>query len=294
MSQEFEIACPTCNAVFSVPAELAGEMAECAECSAVFKIPSPPAVAAAAPGLQLSQTDTGAIRGIAAAPENFDGEVTHTVKLSRTSIGMIPTLKDSFKFDAPGATPVASSPMVPPSPRPGPPTAGGAVAVPRKPALQRPPSAVAPPPLPVAGAMAPPVPPPPLPVAGAMAAPAAPAAPPSPPTQPTMTQTRVKVVDVPDWVNIKLRKDEEPLAYQESIDNGVGMALLVSAPALLSVLGGLISSNKGVIVMVAGIVWIATLLAAMFMIRSRGRRALLMTSLRAIAIGGGKRLEVKK
>lgn len=285
MSQEFEIACPTCNAVFSVPAELAGAMAECAECGAVFKIPAAPAAPAlAAPGLQLPKTDTGAIRGIAAAPESFDGEVTHTVKLSRTSIGMIPTLKDSFKFDAPGAAPVASSPMAPP--RPGGPATAGAAAVPRKPALQRPPSAAAPPPLPVAGAMAPPPPPPPpLPVAGTMA---------PPPAQPTMTQTRVKLVDVPDWINIKLRKDEEPLAYQESVDNGVGLALLVSAPALLSGIGGLISSNPGVIVMVVGIVWIATLLAAMFMIRSRGRRALLMTSLRAIAIGGGKRLEVKK
>jgi hypothetical protein len=285
MSQEFEIACPTCNAVFSVPAELAGEMAECAECGAVFKIPAAPAAPAfAAPGLQLPQTDTGAIRGIAAAPESFDGEVTHTVKLSRTSIGMIPTLKDSFKFDAPGAAPVASSPMAPP--RPGGPATAGAAAVPRKPALQRPPSAAAPPPpLPVAGAMAPP----PLPVAGAMAPP-----PPAPPAAPpTMTHTRVKLVDVPDWINIKLRKDEEPLAYQESVDNGVGLALLISVPALLSGMSTLIK-NPGIAMVIVGVVWIATFLVAMFMIRSRGRRALLMTSLRAIAIGGGKRLEVKK
>jgi len=291
MSQEFEIACPSCSAVFSVPAELAGEMAECAECATVFKIPDPAATAEGAAGLQLPKTDTAAIPGISASPESFDGEVTHTVKLSRTSIGMIPTLKDSFRFDAPGATPVASSPMAPP--RPGAPPAPPAA--PRKPSLQRPPSGVAPsvpppPPLPTAAAAMAAPPPPPLPTAAA-----AMAAPPPPPVAapPTATQTRMKMVDVPEWTKVKLRKDEEPLGYQESVDNGVGLALLISAPALLSGVGALFK-NPGIAMLIAGVVWIAAFLAAMFMIRSKGRRALLVTSLRAIAIGGGKRLEVKK
>jgi hypothetical protein len=291
MSQEFEIACPTCNAIFSVPMELAGETAECAECSAIFKIPAPPVVEAQG-GLQLPKTDTGAIRGIAAAPDNFDGEVTHTVKLSRTSIGMIPTLKDSFKFDAPPGT--AAAPQRPAM-------APTASAPARKPMLQRPPSASVapppPPPLPMAAAApttkaAPPMPPP-LPVAGAMPPSVASAQPELPPSHPSATQTRVKLVDVPAWTNIKLRKDEEPLAFHETADSGTGIALLISVPALLAGIGALFK-NPAIALVIAGLVWLGTFVVAMFMIRSRGRRGLLMTSQRAIAIGGGKRLEVKK
>jgi hypothetical protein len=171
--------------------------------------------------------------------------------------------------------------------------------------LQRPPSPAAPAaapvaaaPLPVASTMPtakvpPPPRPPPLPVAGAMSAAVAPAQDETASSHPSATQSRIRVVDVPAWTNIKLHKNEEPLAFQETTDSGTGMALLVSAPALLAGIGAFFK-NPGVAMVVVGIVWIGAFLVAMFMIRSRGRRGLLMTSQRAIAIGGGKRLEVKK
>ena len=53
------------------------------------------------------------------------------------------------------------------------------------------------------------------------------------PTSASTTQTRGRMVNIPDWTNIKLRKEEEALGFQETGDPGVGMALLISAPALL-------------------------------------------------------------
>lgn len=117
MAKEFNVACPSCSAIFSVPAELAGEMAECAECNAVFEIPCPPqAPEEAASGGNYEETPTGAITGVAS-----DGEgVTNTVRLSRTSIGMIPKVKDAFNFDQPANVPRAGAPAPRPSPAPQP------------------------------------------------------------------------------------------------------------------------------------------------------------------------------
>lgn len=280
MPQEFDIACPSCNAVFSVPCELAGEVAECAECDAVFRIPDPPAApVAASPGLQLPPSDTGAILGVAAA-DNFNGEVTHTVKLSRTSIGMIPTLKDSFKFDAPGVAAPAKSMM------PQPPGV-------RKPALQRPPSAAAPGMPPPAATM-------PSPAARPIAIPVAvapapvTAGPPTAAASPTATQSRSgKFIDVPNWTGIKLRRDEEALAFHEEESTDMGQAFLVAVPVLLAGLSGMVC--KGMIgVVIVGIILLATLGTAIFMTRRKGHQCLLLTTARAVAIVGGKRIEVKK
>ena len=148
MANEFNVACPSCSAIFSVPAELAGEMAECAECSAVFEIPCPPqGPGASDESNNYEETPTGAITGVAS-----DGEgVTNTVRLSRTSIGMIPKVKESFNFDQPSRVPRPGAPppqpkpsIVPPQPRPA--------AAPPPPRPAPPPSAAPPPPAPQAPA----------------------------------------------------------------------------------------------------------------------------------------------
>ncbi len=84
---EFKIACPKCGIVFFVPVELGGEMAECSECGGVFQIP------VYDEKKDFETTETGTIKGIDEA-----GDSHSTVRLSRTSIGMIPTLKDEFEI----------------------------------------------------------------------------------------------------------------------------------------------------------------------------------------------------
>ncbi|HBC86127.1 MAG TPA: hypothetical protein DCZ94_04145 [Lentisphaeria bacterium] len=90
-SKEFKVSCPKCKAVFSVPLEFAGEAAECAECEFVFEIPKPDQ----AETENYNITETGTITGV----EINETIAKGTVRLSRTSIGMIPTMKDKFNFD---------------------------------------------------------------------------------------------------------------------------------------------------------------------------------------------------
>jgi hypothetical protein len=87
MEKEFKVSCPKCKAVFRVPVELGGENAECAECEYVFEIPRP------APSEIRDVKEAEKIRTYElGAPQNSHG----TAKLSRTSIGMIPVIKDRF------------------------------------------------------------------------------------------------------------------------------------------------------------------------------------------------------
>ena len=119
MPEEIDVACPGGNAIFGVPLEFCGEMAECAECSTVFEIPIPEEDEET-----YASTDTGAIQGL-----ESDGETTNTVRLSRTGIGMIPQVKDSFTFGETGSAGSAgggtggffgNSPTQKPAPAPAP------------------------------------------------------------------------------------------------------------------------------------------------------------------------------
>ena len=88
MAEEFKVSCPKCGIVFSVPMELSGEMAECSECDAVFEIPAPLENSG-----EYVVSETGTFKGVDAP----DADSHNTVKLTRTSIGMIPTLKSGFE-----------------------------------------------------------------------------------------------------------------------------------------------------------------------------------------------------
>ena len=122
MVEEVNVSCPGCDCVFNVPIEFCGETAECAECGVLFEIPSPheksddktsqadsnahPEGSDSAADSEIS-TDTGPIKGVES--KNVT-DTTNTVKLSRSGIGMIPEIKDSFQFSTEARPPSFSKP----------------------------------------------------------------------------------------------------------------------------------------------------------------------------------------
>ena len=258
MPEEVDVACPGCNAVFSVPVEFCGEMAQCAECEVVFEIPKPEN---AADG-NLTSTDTGAIKGVEA-----DGdEATNTVRLSRTGIGMIPQVKDSFTF---GATDLAA-------PKPA--------------ARKQPPRPAA----------TPSVPPPPA----KPAAPSAPATPgsgakqfSSPPTvaEPSASQSKKEKIIVPAWTKIRMKKDEEVVGLRESTVFPAGIAVVATIIAAVSGGAGIaLAKNMAVAAAVVLVVSAVAVAAVFFMAKGTSKMALVLTSLRAICVLGKKRLEITR
>ena len=317
---EIDIACPGCNAVFSVPIELCGEMAECTECSAVFEIPLidevPPTLG----------SDSGTIKGVfAPAPpvttaSNEEG-ATNTVKLSRTSIGMIPGLKDSFTLgmNAPGrpaSTPSFSAPpppnqpvapvfKQPAAPTPQPPQQqpgvasmlGGTQPPPQKPVpqpqvqSQQPKLTFTKPPSP--------------PIAKPMNAPAPPPAPAPAPTPRIATsqgaaapQTSVstpqaaQAVNLPSWTNVQLKQGEELQACREINKNPAVQALLTSLPVLLTIIALFFATNIAIAIVV--IIWLLAFVIAFLMIKNSSKRAIVITNQRTICIIGKDRIELKK
>lgn len=89
-------ACPGCNTTFEVPAEMVGEDVECPQCNATFKIE---ALESAPTADQTTETESPAATP---AEHQGNGEYTHTVKMSRTSIGMVPVVDDSFNLGVVG------------------------------------------------------------------------------------------------------------------------------------------------------------------------------------------------
>jgi len=315
--KELEVSCPGCSAIFNVPIELAGEVAECSECGAVFEIPKPEEIQ------QEAGTETGAIKGKITEESET---ATNTVKLSRTSIGMIPSLKDSFTFGDP-VRPTTQA--VPPPPRPGssptfaqqPPqtqrtTAPSTHSFPIPSASQqgiqqatppiespqfktqmRTPPAHPQPPQPHA------VPPPPV------------SAPPPPPPssassaqkmtfkKPVPTQTQSSQysttppqqnIQLPAWTRIQLRPDEQLYGFREISGNPVGIAFGASLPTLICLVAVFMAKSDAVIsyIIVAAIWLIAFITIAL--ISAKSKTFIAFTSMRVIIIAGSKRLEITK
>ncbi len=316
---EIDIACPGCNAVFSVPIELCGEMAECTECSAVFEIPLidevPPTLA----------SDSGTIKGVfAPAPPvtTASGEegATNTVKLSRTSIGMIPGLKDSFTLgmNAPGKPVSTPSFSAPPPKQPEAPVFRQPAAPPPNPQAQQQPGissmlggTQAPPQKPVSQPQVqtqqpkltftkPPSPP----VAKPMNAPApqpAPAPAPAPhtatshgaiPQAPASTQQGAQAVTLPSWTNVQLKQGEELQACREINKNPAVQALLSSLPALLTIIALFFATNIAIAIVV--IIWLLAFVIAFLMTKNSSKRAIVITNQRTICIIGKDRIELKQ
>ncbi len=292
---EIDISCPGCNAIFSVPVELCGEMAECTECSAVFEIPG---IVEVPPTLN---TDTDAIKGIPApapAPgESSPSAATNTVKLSRASIGMIPGLKESFTLGQNAlGEPDSASPSATPWPKPSTPA--------KKPVITQSPvfqtqtqpklSFVQPPP--------PPPPPPAKPMAPAAPAPAHTTASQQSAQQKTSsTQTSIsgqqiaQAVMLPAWTKIQLKPEEELQACREINKKPALAAVLASLPVLLTVVAVFFAKTQFVLAFVLVIVlWIITFGIAFLMTKDNSKRAIVITSQRTICIIGKDRIELKK
>ena len=257
MPEEVDVACPSCNAIFSVPLEFCGETAQCAECETIFEIPN--AEEGSADG-QLLTTDTGAIK-----TSDDAGEATNTVRLSRTGIGMIPQVKDSFAFNAAPSAP-APSPMAKPS-----------LAKPQKPSKPS-----APPPAPAPAA----------PPAGVSAGEQT--APPKAPPAPASAPKKEKIL-VPSWTKIRMKKDEDVLGLKEYSGSPAGMAIAAAVIAALSGGAGIaLGKNLPIAAVLVVLLAAAAGAAVFFMAKGTSKAALVLTSLRSICVIGSKRLEITK
>lgn len=116
---DIKVYCSHCNTEYEVPEEYLGQVAECGQCSKCFDIKLPSASTAAPlsappPPSEITDdseiplddvtlsTDTADVSGIADGEEGEEAEPeepTSTIKLSRSSIGMVPEVQDSFKLD---------------------------------------------------------------------------------------------------------------------------------------------------------------------------------------------------
>lgn len=310
---EIDVSCPGCNAVFSVPVELCGEMAECTECSAVFEIPRidevPPTL----------NTDTGAIKGIAAPAPAFGTETTtaatNTVKLSRASIGMIPSIKDSFvlgqnasadsafeksfmaassaqAFKQPAAIPQQQARVPSPFAKPQPQ---------QQPVFQT----QAQPKMTFTSPSAPQPPPPARPVTMTTKPAPAPDVPAPGKTddsqQPAQkktssTQTSIAIQQIaldsllPSWTKIQLKEGEELQDFQKINKNPALTAVLVSLPVLLTIFATLFAQSIAIII----VIWIMTFATALMMASQSSKRGVILTNQRIICIIGKDKVELKK
>ena len=252
MPEEIDIACPGCSAVFGVPIELSGETAECAECGVIFEIPSLEAGSG-----NMESTDTGAIKGVEA-----DGDTTNTVRLSRTGIGMIPQVKDSFTLGgAPSGGMMGSAPAQKKkksAPRPSTPSAPPKPAAPPKKSMKK-------------------------------------AKSPSTTAPTTTDQKPQKKIVLPAWAKIRLSKDEDVEGLQESESSAVPAAVVAAIIAAVAGGAGLMKDAVGG-TMIAGIIVLIAAIAAFVVVMMMGKAkvAVILTSLRAVTIIGSKKIEVKK
>jgi hypothetical protein len=109
------VSCPGCNIVFEVPPELGGQIGECTECGSTFIIPQLPGAAPPPQPVEYQEetaqetvpeytnTDTQTSNDMAKTAMGIelddDEGPTNTVKLSRSSIGMMPDVDDNFSVN---------------------------------------------------------------------------------------------------------------------------------------------------------------------------------------------------
>ncbi len=96
MQKEFKVSCPKCKTVYVVPIEFVGQVAECANCDLTFIVPD-----ISDESKEYVTTETGTI----SAEEIDKALCKNTVKVSRHSVGMIPTIKDKFEFGSKSVPP---------------------------------------------------------------------------------------------------------------------------------------------------------------------------------------------
>jgi len=104
---DIKVYCSHCNTEYEVPEEYLGQIAECGQCSKNFEVMLPADESEIPPDYdETLSTDTANVSEFDAPPgeelleEEIEAEEpTSTIKLSRSSIGMVPEVQDSFKLD---------------------------------------------------------------------------------------------------------------------------------------------------------------------------------------------------
>jgi hypothetical protein len=304
---EFDVSCPGCSAVFSVPVELCGEMAECTECSAVFEIPRVGEIP------HTLNTDSSVIQGIIPPPA-FSGDntaATNTVKLSRASIGMIPSLKETFTVGQNAPQPVSAPSFavntaqqinIPaykqPVPTPTQQAQNAAIASTYgaqpsvhqtqsqpKMTFAKPPAAAPPSAKSVSAPMQ----------ATSSKMPAARA--------PSSTHTSLSVsaqqlaqsVKLPSWTKVQFNPGEELQSFRDISKHHGLIAVLAALPVLLTVIVMFFAQTQLVVAVLFVIaLWITTFISAFIMAKNSAKRALVITNQRTICIIGKDRIELKK
>lgn len=96
---------------------------------------------------------------------------------------------------------------------------------------------------------------------------------------------------LPVWTNVQLKQGEEAVAYKEDSKNPAIPAVLASLPVVLCA-GAVFLGSMGIIVV--GVLCVATFIVAFIMSKAAARRAVILTSQRAICILGKDRIELRK
>jgi hypothetical protein len=130
MAEIMQIQCYKCQTVYEVSPEMAGQLVECAVCNAIFAIPAPipgmenqllatyPYVELPDAAARTEEAELATHIDVTEIPPEVPVEVpdsppldtsfdmppaipegTSTIKLSRSNIGMMPKIEDTFKFN---------------------------------------------------------------------------------------------------------------------------------------------------------------------------------------------------
>jgi len=98
-------------------------------------------------------------------------------------------------------------------------------------------------------------------------------------------------VKLPAWTKVQLKQGEEAIAYKEDNKNPAVPAVLASIPVVLSA-GAVLLGTMGLIVV--GVLCVITFIVAFIMSKAAEKRAVILTTQRAICILGKDRIELKK
>ncbi|OGV58277.1 MAG: hypothetical protein A2X45_12870 [Lentisphaerae bacterium GWF2_50_93] len=100
-------------------------------------------------------------------------------------------------------------------------------------------------------------------------------------------------IKLPAWTKVQFKQGEEAVAYKELNKNPAISAVLASIPVMLS--GIAVVLNQIVLgLIIVGVLGAVTFIVAFVMSKEGAKRAIILTTQRAICIFGKDRIELKK
>jgi hypothetical protein len=100
-------------------------------------------------------------------------------------------------------------------------------------------------------------------------------------------------IKLPDWTKLQLKQGEEAVAYKELEKNPAISAVLVSIPVILSAIAVILNQIVMGLIIVA-VLAVVTFIVAFVMSKDGAKRAIILTTQRAVCIFGKDRIELKK